>query len=118
LGWLGCACLVLGIAVRVAAVATLRRQFTTVVAIGPQHRLVDSGPYRHVRHPAYLGLLLSMLGLGLCAGHWASLVAAVGLPLAAILHRIRIEEQALLRHFGPAYVDYARRTKRLVPGIY
>jgi protein-S-isoprenylcysteine O-methyltransferase Ste14 len=118
LGWLGCGCLVLGIAVRLAAVATLRRQFTTVVVIGAQHRLVDSGPYRRVPHPAYLGLLLSMLGLGLCSGHWVSLAVAVGLPLAAILYRIRIEERALLRDFGRAYAAYASRTKQLVPGIY
>lgn len=118
LGWLGCTCLVLGIAIRLWAVATLRRQFTTVVAIVAQHRLVDSGPYRRVRHPAYLGLLLSLLGFGLASGNWVSLAVAVGLPLAAILYRIRVEERALLRHFGPAYAEYASRTKRLVPGIY
>jgi protein-S-isoprenylcysteine O-methyltransferase len=118
LGWLGCAGLVLGLAVRLAAVAALRQQFTTVVVIGAQHRLVDSGPYRRVRHPAYLGLLVSMLGFGLCSGNWVSLAVAIGLPLAAILYRIRTEEQALLRHFGPAYAEYASRTKRLVPGIY
>jgi protein-S-isoprenylcysteine O-methyltransferase len=118
LGWLGCACLVLGIAIRLAAVATLRRQFTTVVTIVAQHRIVDSGLYRHVRHPAYLGLLLSLLGFGLCSGNWVSLAAAAGLPLATIAYRIRVEERALLRHFGPAYAEYAGRTKRLVPGIY
>jgi protein-S-isoprenylcysteine O-methyltransferase len=118
LGWLGCACLVLGIALRLAAVATLRQQFTTVVVIVPRHRLVDSGLYRRVRHPAYLGLLLSLLGFGLCSGNWVSLAVAAGLPLAAVVYRIRVEEGALLRHFGPAYAEYARRTKRLVPGIY
>jgi protein-S-isoprenylcysteine O-methyltransferase Ste14 len=118
LGWLGCACLVLGIAIRLTAVATLRRQFTTTVTIVAQHRLVVSGPYRYVRHPAYLGLLLSLLGLGLSSGNWVVLAVAVALPLAAILYRIRVEERALVRHFGPAYVDYAGRTRRLLPGIY
>ncbi len=118
LGWVGCACLVLGLAVRLAAVAALRRQFTTVVTIVAQHHLVDSGPYRRVRHPAYLGLLMSLLGFGLCSGHWVSLAVAIGLPLAAIVYRIRVEERALLQHFGPAYAAYASRTKRLVPGIY
>jgi protein-S-isoprenylcysteine O-methyltransferase len=118
LGGLGCACLVLGISIRLSAVATLRQQFTTVVAIVAQHRIVDSGAYRRVRHPAYLGLLLSLLGFGLCSGNWVSLAVAVALPLAAILYRIRVEERALLRHFGPAYAEYASRTKRLVPGIY
>ncbi|MEP7356340.1 MAG: isoprenylcysteine carboxylmethyltransferase family protein [Anaerolineales bacterium] len=118
LGWVGCACLVVGIAIRLAAVATLRRQFTTMVAIVAQHRLVDSGLYRRVRHPAYLGLLLSLLGFGLCSGNWVSLAVAAGLPFAAIVYRIRVEERALLRHFGPAYAEYAGRTQRLVPGIY
>jgi protein-S-isoprenylcysteine O-methyltransferase Ste14 len=117
-GWLGCACLVAGIAIRLAAVATLRGQFTTAVTIVAQQRIVDSGPYHCVRHPAYLGLLLSLLGFGLCSGNWISLVVAVGLPLTAVVYRIRVEERALLRHFGPAYVEYSSRTKRLVPGIY
>lgn len=118
LGWLGCACLASGIAIRLAAVATLRRQFTTTVTILAQHRLVDSGLYHYVRHPAYLGLLLSLLGFGLCSGHWISLAVAGGLPITALLYRIHVEEQALLRHFGAAYVEYTDRTKRLLPGIY
>lgn len=117
-GWLGCAGLVSGIAIRLAAVATLRRQFTTAVTIVAQHRILDSGPYRCIRHPAYLGLLLSLLGFGLCSGNWISLAVTVGLPLTAVLYRIRVEERALMRHFGVTYAEYAGRTKRLLPGIY
>ena len=117
-GWLGCACLASGIAIRLAAVATLRSQFTTQVTVVAQERIVDRGPYRYVRHPAYLGLLLSLLGFGLCSGNWLSLVVAIGLPLTAVMYRIRVEERALLRHFGPAYAEYSSRTKGLVPGIY
>lgn len=116
--WLGCICLVSGIAIRLAAVATLRRQFTTAVTIMAQHRIVDSGPYRYVRHPAYLGLILSLLGVGLCSGNGVSLAVAAGLPLAAVVYRMHVEERALLRHFGPAYLEYSSRTKRLVPGVY
>ena len=90
----------------------------TTVAIVAQHKLVDTGLYRLVRHPAYLGLLASMLGFGLASGNWFSLAAAAVLPPVAILYRIRVEERALLRHFGPAYQAYARRTRRLLPGIY
>ena len=92
LGWLGCACLVLGITLRLAAVAALRQEFTTVVTLVAQHRLVDSGPYRRVRHPAYLGLLLSMLGFGLCSGNWVSLAVAIvfaGLARKGLLERFR-----------------------------
>jgi protein-S-isoprenylcysteine O-methyltransferase Ste14 len=118
LGYLGCACLAAGIGLRLAAAAVLRRQFTTMVTIVTQHRLIENGPYRWVRHPAYSGLLLSLLGLGLTSGNWVSLAVALALPPAAILYRIRVEERMLLRYFGPAYADYMRRTKRLAPGIY
>jgi protein-S-isoprenylcysteine O-methyltransferase len=118
LGYGGCALAAAGIAIRVGAVITLRRQFTTTVAIVDHHQLINTGLYRHIRHPAYLGLLLTMAGLGLAVGNLLALLALIVLPLAATLYRIHVEERALLRHFGPAYQAYAARTKRLLPGIY
>ena len=118
LGWLGCAFIGCGIALRLLAVATLNRQFTTVVSIVNKHRIVETGLYRIIRHPAYLGLLVSLFGFGLASGNWLSLAGLVVLPLAAILYRIQVEEHALLLHFGAAYEAYARRTWRLLPGIY
>jgi protein-S-isoprenylcysteine O-methyltransferase Ste14 len=118
LGYLGCFVMVLGIAIRAVAVATLRRQFTITVSIVEKHAIVDTGLYRIVRHPAYLGVLVFLLGFGLASGNWFSLAALVGLPLAALLYRIQVEERVLLRHFGQAYEAYASRTKRLLPGIW
>ncbi len=77
----------------------MRGQFTTAVTIVARQRIVDSGPDHSVRHPAYMGLLLSLLGFGRCSGNWPSLVAAVGLPLTAVVYRTRVEGRALLRHF-------------------
>jgi protein-S-isoprenylcysteine O-methyltransferase Ste14 len=79
-------------------------------------RLVTGGPYRHVRHPMYLAVLLSMLGF--CAGYatpwrWAAL-AALALVLAA---KARIEEQALTELY-PGYAEYARTTRRIVPFVW
>lgn len=51
-------------------------------------------------------------------GNWVSLVVLVVLPLTGLWYRIRVEESALLRYFGPAYQEYASRTKRLLPGIW
>jgi protein-S-isoprenylcysteine O-methyltransferase Ste14 len=114
----GCLVLLLGLTVRQAAVATLRRQFTLKVSILEKHELVDTGIYGIIRHPAYLGHLASLLGIGLILGNWFSLLALVLLPLGGILYRIHVEEKALLRHFGPAYQEYAGRTKRLLPGVW
>jgi protein-S-isoprenylcysteine O-methyltransferase Ste14 len=118
LGYLGCLIMLIGIAIRLVAVATLKRQFTITVSIVEKHEIIDTGIYRTVRHPAYLGLLAFLLGLGLASGNWFSLAALVVLPLAATLYRIHVEERALLSHFGAAYQAYASRTKRLLPGVY
>jgi protein-S-isoprenylcysteine O-methyltransferase Ste14 len=118
LGYVGCLFLFFGVTVRLAAVATLRKQFTEKVSILQEHEIVDTGIYGILRHPAYLGHLASLLGIGLILGNWVGLVALTVIPLAGILYRIHVEERALLRHFGPAYQEYAARTKRLLPGIW
>src|SRR6185503_845520 len=116
LGYVGCLMMAVGITIRLGAVATLKRHFTHKVAIIENHELVDIGIYGIIRHPAYLGHLVSLLGIGLILGNWVSLTALVVLPLAAVWYRIQVEERALLRYFGPAYQGYASRTKRLLPG--
>jgi protein-S-isoprenylcysteine O-methyltransferase Ste14 len=118
LGYLGCLFLAFGITLRAMAVVLLNRQFTTQVAIVEKHQIVDTGIYGSIRHPAYLGHLVSLQGMGLISGNWISLVAFAALPLMAVLYRIHVEEQALLRHFGAAYEAYARRTKRFLPGVW
>ena len=117
LGYLGCLFIAFGVTIRLKAVATLKQRFTTKVSIIEKHKIVETGIYKLVRHPAYLGHLASLLGIGLVLGNWVGLTALVVLPLAGILYRIHIEETALSSYFGSAYQDYASRTKRLLPGI-
>jgi len=109
---------VCGLALRWYAIIYLGRLFTVDVAIASDHELIDSGPYRHVRHPSYTGALLAFLGIGLTLANWASL-AAVTVPIFAVFaRRMRIEEAALLEGLGAPYRAYIDRTKRLFPGIY
>jgi protein-S-isoprenylcysteine O-methyltransferase Ste14 len=117
-GWFGLALLVAGVAVRRHAVRTLGKFFTGTVVIRDDHRLVRAGLYRHVRHPAYAGALLAHLGLGLSFSNWFTLAFSVVPYSVAAAYRIRIEERALREAFGEDYADYARRTKRLIPGVY
>lgn len=115
----GLAIFAAGVGLRWYAMAHLGRFFTFDVAVADDHRIVDTGPYRRVRHPAYTGSLLSFVGLGLCGGGNAIALPVLLLPIAwAFMHRIRIEEEALLAGLGDAYADYARRTWRLVPFVY
>lgn len=107
-----------GLALRWYAMAYLGRLFTFDVAIAADHRVIDTGPYRHIRHPAYTGSLMTFVGIGLCGGNalsFALLLVPIG---AAFLRRIAVEEAALAAGLGSDYVDYMRRTRRLVPFVY
>jgi len=110
--------ILIGLVVRWVAILTLRRYFTVDVAISKDHVIIDKGLYKYIRHPAYLGALLSFLGLGLAFSNWISLLVIFAPITAAFLYRIGIEETALVGAFGNKYLDYSRYTKRLLPGIY
>lgn len=114
----GAALFVAGLAFRWYAIFYLGRFFTVNVAIASDHRLIDGGPYRYVRHPSYSGALVAFLGLGLCLGNWLS-IAVVAVPIYLVfLWRMRVEEAALLQGLGDQYRAYMDRTKRLIPCVY
>lgn len=117
-GWIGASVFVLGTALRWWSIWHLGRFFTVNVAVAPDHRVIDTGPYSFIRHPSYTGLLLQFVGLGLTLGTLPSLLAVVVLPTLAILHRIRIEEAALHAHLPGAYAAYSARTKKIVPLVF
>lgn len=104
-----------GIALRLWAVRTLGRLFRTTVFVQDEHRLVESGPYRWLRHPSYTGTLLTLLGIGLCFGNWIALALLILGPLMAYSYRIAVEEKALRLRFGPQYDAFARKRWRLIP---
>jgi protein-S-isoprenylcysteine O-methyltransferase Ste14 len=114
--YIGLGLMLAGIALREWAVVILGRQYSVVVAIEADHRLVMCGPYRWLRHPAYTGGLIATIGFALALGSWLSVIPIAIILLLAFSYRIRLEEQLLLATFGDAYRDYIARTWRLFPG--
>jgi protein-S-isoprenylcysteine O-methyltransferase Ste14 len=108
----------LGLAVRSWAMVHLGRYFTVDVAVAADQRIVDTGPYRLVRHPSYTGLLLLAVGVGLCFGNIASFLVIAVPMIALMLKRMKVEEEVLAEALGNTYREYMARTQRLIPGIY
>jgi protein-S-isoprenylcysteine O-methyltransferase Ste14 len=107
-----------GVCIRFVAMRTLSRHFTYTVSIREQHELIEQGLYRRIRHPAYLGELLIFLGIGIAFANWVSLVSLFVCPFIAFSVRMNVEEKVLLEHFGAHYVEYRKRTWRLIPWLY
>jgi protein-S-isoprenylcysteine O-methyltransferase Ste14 len=79
------------------------------------HRIVDTGPYRIVRHPIYTGLIFALLATAAALGTPTGF-AGVALMIAGIVMKARLEEKFLREEFGPEIYDaYARRVPMLVP---
>jgi protein-S-isoprenylcysteine O-methyltransferase Ste14 len=95
----------------------LGRFLTHEAAVRADHALIESGPYRFVRHPVYAGYLALLLGSGVAALNvWLLLLWPVS--LLGILIQAASEEQILRARFGPDYERYAGRTGRLVPRFW
>jgi len=113
---IGLALLVGFASLRLRAIVVLGRHYSRRVRLLPDHRAIVSGPYRLVRHPAYLGTLVAHLGFVLVFFNWVSLAVWAALFVPMVIRRILVEEAVLLELEG--YADYARRTKRLVPWVW
>jgi len=79
--------------------------------------VVSSGPYRFIRHPGYLGFILTALGIPLMLGSWWGLFPGV-LGAAGIFLRTVLEDRTLQQEL-PGYLEYAVQVRyRLIPGIW
>jgi protein-S-isoprenylcysteine O-methyltransferase Ste14 len=107
-----------GILLRWYSASVLGKYFTFDVAIQCEQNLVEGGPYRYLRHPSYSGALLTLFGFGLALGNWAGLAASLACLGFAYAYRIPIEEAALTSALGEAYLQYKKRTWKLVPFLF
>jgi protein-S-isoprenylcysteine O-methyltransferase Ste14 len=79
--------------------------------------LVETGPYRWIRHPIYLAYLLNYVGGGLLAGNWVLTGVPVTMFAIVVIVRIGQEERVMTNLFGQQYIAYMKRTGRLLPRI-
>lgn len=113
---LGALLTMLGVAFACWARYVLGRNWSSVVQVKQDHELIQSGPYRWVRHPIYTGLLLAFLGTAMAIGEWRGLICVV-IVAVSFWFKLKLEERWMRDNFGVAYENYMQRTKALIPGL-
>jgi len=113
----GLAMYLFGIAYASWAAIALGRFYAPTVQVQFGHRVIDKGPYRFVRHPRYAGGLLAFLGIGLALQSWAAVLTILVVMVPCYVYRIRVEEKFLIAELGDDYIEYCKRTKRIIPLI-
>jgi protein-S-isoprenylcysteine O-methyltransferase Ste14 len=106
-----------GAIIRWISIFTLKKYFTVNLKVTKEQKIIDYGIYKYIRHPSYTGLLLSHIGLGLVFCNAISFVLMT-IPLFMwIIIRIKLEETMLIETFKDQYLEYMKKTKRLIPFI-
>ncbi|MCJ7639969.1 MAG: isoprenylcysteine carboxylmethyltransferase family protein [Euryarchaeota archaeon] len=115
--YFGIGLMIAGILLRQWSIAVLGRYFSRTVGVQEGQVVVDRGPYRLVRHPAYTGSLLTIVGLGFVLQSWGAVLVLIAFFGVAFGYRIHVEEGVLTSKLGDEYVAYTKRTKRLIPYV-
>ncbi len=102
-----------GILLRLLAMRELREHYTEFLAVKQEHKVIDTGPYRYLRHPLHTGLMLEYVGLAVTAWSSAS-IAILVLCLYVFFIRNYREEAFLARELGRPYEQYMVRAHCLI----
>jgi protein-S-isoprenylcysteine O-methyltransferase Ste14 len=114
--WAGAALFLSGIAFRTWAIETLGVFYSHAVNVMEDHKIINTGPYRFIRHPAYTGMLAAHAGIVIFFFNWITLAVYLAVLIPAVIVRILVEERTLLGI--PGYVDFAKSRRRLLPCIW
>jgi protein-S-isoprenylcysteine O-methyltransferase Ste14 len=115
--YIGLAVMITGIVFRQWAIAVLGRYFSRAIGVQKEHKIVESGPYHLIRHPSYAGVLIFWVGMGLAVQSISAVLIALAVFCLVYGYRIYVEEKVLINELGDSYVEYMKRTKRVIPYI-
>jgi protein-S-isoprenylcysteine O-methyltransferase Ste14 len=115
---IGFGLVIAGLIIRIQSILTLQQYFTYSVARLDEHPLVETGLYKSIRHPGYLGQLLIFIGISTSLSNWLSILLMMIPVTIGYLYRINVEEKFMLEQLGEKYLNYQKRTKKIIPAIY
>lgn len=117
-GWTGIVVMGASLLLRLWANRTLGAFYTRTLRVAENHRVVQAGPYRVIRHPGYLGVILTWTGASLATMNWIAVVIVLASMVGTYHYRMNAEEAMLVATKGEEYRSYQARTWRLIPFVY
>ena len=115
--WAGLDLLILGMIMLIWVQKHLSRNFTGTVQIRPGGHVVNTGPYKYVRHPMYHSFILLGAGMFLLTANWLLGGAFLFIIMIVIIVRTPVEEKALLNAYGKEYEEYMKSTGKFFPKL-
>src|SRR5512143_2432383 len=115
--WVGVVLALCGLFMRTWANRVLGRFYTRVLQAAEGPQIIQQGPYRVIRHPGYLGMILVWLGVAAATGNWIVTAIVMVVILVAYYYRIESEETMLVSTL-PGYAEYRSKTWKLIPPLY
>jgi protein-S-isoprenylcysteine O-methyltransferase Ste14 len=109
---------IIGLFIRISSILTLKQHFTYNVTKIEGHELIETGLYKWIRHPGYLGQLIIFEATAIALSNWLSVILMLIPVFIGYYYRIRAEEKFMIVQWGLKYLEYQKRTKRLIPWIY
>jgi protein-S-isoprenylcysteine O-methyltransferase Ste14 len=110
----GLVIVVTGLLFAVWARVHLGANWSGEVTVKEGHELIQSGPYRLVRHPIYTGLIVALVGTAVALGSWRGALAVI-IAAASFWWKLKLEERWMLETFGDEYRKYQSRAAALIP---
>ena len=115
---IGMALVVIGLIIRIHSILTLNQYFTYSVAKVENHKIIETGLYKWIRHPGYLGQLIIFIGIPVSFSNWVAVILMMTPILIGYINRIKVEERFMAEQIGQKYIVYQKRTKKLIPMIW
>jgi protein-S-isoprenylcysteine O-methyltransferase Ste14 len=115
---IGMVLIAVGLMIRVHSILTLKQYFTYSVAKVEDHKIIETGMYKFIRHPGYLGQIIIFIGISTSISNYLSILLMMIPVTLGYLYRIKVEERFMIEQLGEDYLIYQGRTKRIIPMIY
>ncbi len=117
LGWVGVALAIAGVLLRTWANRILGAFYTRTLKVAEGQSIIREGPYKIIRHPGYLGMILTWWGVSLSTANWIVVLIVAITIFAVYSYRIENEEKMLVKELN-GYAEYRSHTWRLIPFLY